>query len=293
MKKIVLAMAVIATMASCSKDTNQVDNFSDEVVRISSGIATRASGTEWKAGDKISVFTTETGQVECLYENKKHIAKSSNTSSTFDPATSGDYIFYPAKTNIDIYASYPFADATTLAAYAIDVTEQGDHTLIDLMVAKKSNILKSADAVEMTFDHKLTQIEVTLSAKENGGFSDSDLAAATVTVGGTMVTGNYNFVTDKITTSGGADDLSLAATSNVATLMVIPQTATPEFTITVADVDYCVTASKLEMEGGFTYSYAISVSKTEVEITGSKINSWNPSVQPGLEADDYEEPVTD
>ncbi len=277
-------------MASCAKENIGVESFNDNVVRLSSGIATRASGTEWAADDAISVFTTTSTLDQSFAANKKYATSDSGKSANFAPVTSDDYIHYP-ESEIDIYAIYPYAAATTATAYAIDVATQTNHPAIDLMMATKKGVEKSGDAVAMTFDHMLSQIEVTLVAAEDGGFEDSDLATVDVEIAGTKVAGNYNLTADEITLSGDAETLELETAENKATFMVIPQTATPEFIITVSDVEYKVKASEIALASGNIYAYEISVSQTSIKINGFVINDWTTNTQPDLEADDYDEPV--
>ncbi len=284
-------MLAIAAMASCSKDSTEVATFSDDLVRISSGIATRASGIEWASGDAISVFACNADESETYAENMQHTTSTAGESSTFTPATAGDYIYYPPVKDIDVYAIYPYDKDADFENYTINVTSQNDHTLIDLMYAKETSVAKSANAVAMTFDHMLSQIEVTLKAATNGGFTDTELAAVSVTVSGTKLEGNFSAKSgDVVSIPDTEADIALTTVSNVATFMVIPQTATPEFTITVSGVDYEVKASELTMASGNTYSYSISVSKTAAKITGSTINPWTSNDNGDLDASDYKVP---
>ncbi len=290
MKKSILAALALATLASCTKES---ESTAPDVISITSGITTRASGTEWESGDAIGIFATEHNTTTVVgTSNSQYTASTSGESSIFNPV---DYLYYPPTANIDILAYYPYSDATTTTAtnYDVDVyTNQENHPLIDLMTAKAKNKARSSQAIELAFDHKLSQIEVTLVAKENGGFVDSDLATAKVTIGGTIVNASYNLSTDAITfdDEATATDLTLTAASNVATFIIIPQKATPEFTITVNEVDYETTATEFEMTSGNTYAYVISVSKTTIQVTGSNINDWSSDgTSSDLEADDYNE----
>ncbi len=283
MKKIIYSVFALVALASCAKETKEVESFDDNVVRISSGIETRASGTSWSSGDAISVFAYNTGQTsdsDKIADNIKHTANSSGTSSLFTPTS---YFYYPTDgTNIDVYAIYPYAESTTLSTYSIDVSseKQSDHTLIDLMSAKVTNQEKSADPISMTFSHILAQVQVTLSAAENGGLKDDDIAAATVKLGGTIVSGNYSIASSSnnaitLTSGAVASNIEITATDKVATFMVIPQEATLVFTITVDGVNYSTSDTTFTMASSSIYAYDITVSKTAVQINGSTINAWS------------------
>lgn len=299
MKKIIFSAIALLTLASCSKETNEVESFNDDVVRLSSGIVTRASDTEWSKGDAISVFAYNTGAYDdVIASNLQHNADAKGEISTFTPNKSGDYFFYPTDgTNIDVYAIYPFAISTTLLDYSIDVTtpKQSDHTKIDLMAATATNNTKSSSAINMTFDHKLAQIVVTLTAADNGGLTSDDLAASTttVTLGGTQAVGSYNIATDDVSATGALTDIVLSTTKEESvissTFMVIPQEAvTPTFTITINGVEYSVSANKFTIESGNIYTYALSVSKTAVKIKGATINKWGTNDKGFLDASDLE-----
>ncbi len=288
MKKILLSALALLTLASCVKneDVATSDTWNGEL-RISSGIETRASGKTWDSGDAIGVFMNlTTGDYDAVGDpNTKYTTTSINTSADFTVATNFSDLFYPASGTVDIVAHYPYNGSAELATYPVNVTTQTTPKNIDFMSAKKLDVAKSSDELNLVFYHLLSQLSITLTAATGGGLTEADLKGATVTVSGTVAeaTANVGYAEGVPTatydvSAGTAVDLSLTAGDDETsvTFIVVPQTKSVTFIITLADgkTSYSTAATTLGFTSGNNHSYTLSVSNTAVEIKGATIEDW-------------------
>lgn len=298
MKNIFLAALALVALASCSKtESVEISNVWSGELRISSGIETRATETTWEADDTIGVFMSNTGTTDAVgLHNTKYSTSSTATSATFTVDADFDELYYPQSGDVDIVAHYPYNSSATLSTYPIDVEAQSDLTTIDFMSAKMVGVAKSKTALALKFYHLLSQLKVTLTPATDGGLTVSDLAAATITVSGTQTSATATLGYDSteemptatFSLSGNTVDLSLAATNSIATFIVVPQTTSLTFTITVAEVgEFYVTINNTKLTPGDEHSYAISVSRTTATIEGATINPWGSGSSESLDASDY------
>ncbi|MFR9662018.1 MAG: fimbrillin family protein, partial [Rikenellaceae bacterium] len=63
MKKIIVSALAIAAMAGCSESGESGVKIGTMAAAFSSSITTRASGTEWEAGDAIGIMATSENQL--------------------------------------------------------------------------------------------------------------------------------------------------------------------------------------------------------------------------------------
>ncbi len=300
MKKIILALAVIATVASCSKSDNveTPDNWGGEL-RITSGIATRAVDQTWDSGDAIGVYMTQTGSTtKYIGEANTHYSTTStSTSADFSVVSPDEQLYYPQSGDVDILAYYPYVSGVEVGAYPVNVLTQTPSKSIDLMIATAEEVVKSKTAIPLTFDHKLSKVVVTLTPAENSGLTIDDLKSMSVVLSGTKAEATYDLNTESIDfgeNQAAAITLPTAVVgtaSAVITSIVIPQSATPTFTFTLGGTDsYSVTASAMTFVSGSEHNYTIEITKTAAIITGSKINKWGDGAdESGLTADDLVE----
>lgn len=217
-KLLLLALAVVA-MVSCEDAEKSLLNSRE--VWFTSEITTRASGTTWEKGDNIGVFMTKdtyelTGNA--LYFN-------ANEDGAMADFSSSSPIHYPKSGSVDFIAYYPYKSGTSLTSYALDLTDQSDLDKIDLMVAIAKDKAKSIDAINLQFEHKLSNISVSIKVGE--GLDSADLVGASVQLIGTKAMANYNLTSNEIDFgSAEIQDITLNTNDNgtQANGFVIPQT---------------------------------------------------------------------
>lgn len=142
---------------------------------------------------------------------------------------------YPEK-SADFYAYYPYREEFT-AGSSFTFTVQSDqsagrnYTNSDLMSAVRQNVAPTADAVELTFSHRLTRLDIELMPGE--GFAAADeLKGATVTAKNVKSSCLFNLSDGSVSEAGTPADLTPRGNGAKVTgeaiepmqLIVVPQT---------------------------------------------------------------------
>ena len=217
-----LAMAALATavFASCSSedDLAQSNYPMDNVVRIMTsvdGMNTRASYGNSTA--KLSSFgfcINNAGSDKYTYDNIKVTQENGN----WNPAT--QMLWQNSTTAVDILAYAPYQETTEYASgkgkvfgktdYAFSVKEDQSNAedySSDLIVYKKTGFkpgteLNTSKAVEVTFTHLLSQLNLTIELRDQfNQDEEKPVTSATVTdvkVDGTLIRSKVNFAADPI-----------------------------------------------------------------------------------------------
>lgn len=284
MKRLVISALAIAAMASCSKADSEMDIINENELRITSSITTRASGDDWATEDKIGIYMSKTdGDFGELGANRLYTTTAGNgVFSSTDP------LFYPTSGTVDLLAYYPYDADTSFdpTKYSVDVSseKQKDLPKIDLMKATESELDKDDKSVELTFNHKLSNIVIEI--ENSTGFTKDDLKKVTVTLSGTKALASYDLTkvdSEAITFALATQpaDIIIPTTNDgtKAEAIVIPQTlsgATLKFTFE-GDDDNVYSANILTAAYtiGNTYSYTAKIQKTSVTLSAASITPWN------------------
>ena len=217
-----LAMAALATavFASCSNDEDlaQSNYPMDNVVRIMTsvdGMNTRAS--YGNSTDKLNSFgfcINNAGSDKYTYDNVKVTKEGSN----WIPAT--QMLWQNSTTAVDILAYAPYQETTEDATGKVKVFGKTDYAFSvkedqsnaedyssDLIVYKKTGFkpgteLNTSKAVEVTFTHLLSQLNLTIELRDQFNQDEKKpVTSATVTdvkVDGTFIRSKVNFAADPI-----------------------------------------------------------------------------------------------
>lgn len=328
-QKFLMTMAA-ATMilAGCSNDENEtIDNWNGEI-RLTSGVTvqTRAMyglDEKIKDGREVHVWVDD----HAATPDKKQLY--SNNSLTVDNrgALNGTAMYYPQTgANVDIYAIHTndgaisgedFPKTAITHAVAIDQSDAGKYAPCDLLYAIKKDQSRQADAVELTFHHLLSKVEVALKA--GSGLQASDLSGATVTIENTKLKADFtptkdadinNSDAETARVAGGklvkpTDTNNDAAPITIATTVttndfgegtdygeaiVVPQTVTQnatfiKVTLTTGGVlTYKIDdALGLTLESGKKYIFKITVNLSSLSVS-SIVASWGTGSEKAGEA---------
>ena len=217
-----LAMAALATavFASCSSedDLAQSNYPMDNVVRIMTsvdGMNTRAS--YGNSTDKLNSFgfcINNAGNTKYTYDNIKVTKEGSN----WIPAT--QMLWQNSTTAVDILAYAPYQETTEDASGKVKVFGKTDYAFSvkedqsnaedyssDLIVYKQTGFkpgteLNTSKAVEVTFTHLLSQLNLTIELRDQfNQDEEKPVTSATVTdvkVDGTLIRSKVNFAADPI-----------------------------------------------------------------------------------------------
>lgn len=218
----ILTMAALATavFASCSSedDLAQSNYPMDNVVRITTsvdGMNTRAS--YGNSTDKLRSFgfcINNAGNTKYTYDNIKVTKEGSN----WIPAD--QMLWQNSTTAVDILAYAPYQETTEDASGKVNVFGKTDYAFSvkedqsnaedyssDLIVYKQTGFkpgteLNTSKAVEVTFTHLLSQLNLTIELRDQfNQDEEKPVTAATVTdvkVDGTLIRSKVNFTADPI-----------------------------------------------------------------------------------------------
>lgn len=217
-----LAMAALATavFASCSSEDELAQNNypMDNVVRIMTsveGMNTRAS--YGNSTDKLSSFgfcIKNANSETYTYDNVKVTKEGSN----WKPAT--QMLWQNSTAAVDILAYAPYQETTEDASGKVKVFGKTDYAFSvkedqsnaedyssDLIVYKQTGFkpgteLNTSKAVEVTFTHLLSQLNLTIELRDQFNQDEKKtVTSATVTdvkVDGTIISSKVNFAADPI-----------------------------------------------------------------------------------------------
>ena len=218
----ILTMAALATavFASCSNDEDlaQSNYPMDNVVRIMTsvdGMNTRAS--YGNSTDKLKSFgfcIKNANSEKYTYDNIKVTKEGSN----WIPAT--QMLWQNSTTAVDILAYAPYQETTEDASGKVKVFGKTDYAFSvkedqsnaedyssDLIVYKQTGFkpgteLNTSKAVEVTFTHLLSQLNLTIELRDQfNQDEEKPVTSATVTdvkVDGTLIRSKVNFTADPI-----------------------------------------------------------------------------------------------
>lgn len=168
-----IAIVVLLSISSCTKDHPYTSDISKEInVRGSidgvanSGVKTRASDASWEDGDQIGVFMrrTETDLSSALAVN---VPYTTDGSDSFTPVSSG--ILLPFQNEmVSFIAYYPYTASLDGLNYSIDVSDQSNLADIDLMYAYNEEGINSTTDVNLTFVHQLSKIDLSITMMAGG-----------------------------------------------------------------------------------------------------------------------------
>lgn len=292
MKKLILAFAAIAAMASCSKETETIESpaVGDQAASFFSQISSRVvADTLWSEGDQIGVYQILTGNTDLAnyasYSNVSYTSTAADSSevAAFEVTTAGKDIYFPLneETQVDFYAYYPYsASSGSGGIYSLSIQAQ-DRSSIDLLVAStKGCSAVSSTEVGFEFSHALSKLQINLIA--GSGIESSDLADMRITVSGMPTRASYNLATNEITGQTSKQDMSFAEIVNGESydVMLIPGTVelNSYITLTFKNNDKAVIDTDFEnvvLEAGKVFVFDVTIEKVDSELTTGTINGWS------------------
>lgn len=129
--------------------------------------------TEWVIGDEVGIFAVKSGNALAVANNYIHNVKLSYDGTSW----TGDLYWPNTGENYDFYAYYPYNDNggtpesldPTNIAFGVetDQSTESDYNQSDLLLASETNVTKSSTAVNLTFSHALSLVQVEISREVN------------------------------------------------------------------------------------------------------------------------------
>ncbi|MCC8034363.1 MAG: fimbrillin family protein [Rikenellaceae bacterium] len=292
-KTIAAAGAVaVAALTGCSVNDPISEAQKARAVQFTAGIdkattvqPTRAADTDWAAGDAVGIFMVEHGTTNIVdgAGNKEYVTTSGD--GAFTAASALDEMYYPSG-SVDFIAYYPYAASATLGNINVKIGDQKNQPTFDLLYSDAKNKSKSETPVNLIFDHQLSKLVMNVKAGE--GLSDGDLTGMTVTIKGMNTQTTFDLSTGALGAPGTpAEIIPRTLTDGIKyDAIILPSAAISEgdysvdFTINPNTADNETftwnMAAGTDFAAGNEYTYAVTLSRTEVTATG-EITPWNTS----------------
>ena len=281
----VLGMLLLFTRA-CSKTDIPQGNDESVAVAFYSAISevtrndpplTRASGTDWDAGDHIGIYAVPTGKTweEASFINVDYVNSTGGAEGIFQAADAEKAVMLPGNgSKLDFVAYYPYsATAENDFNVTVDITDQTVPSRIDVLYAKAEGKDKTTPEIPLIFDHKLAQLVLSFSA------ADVVLEGMKVTLNNVTTNGwldltdgvvrpgtDIGEITPVVTTDAMADTAT-------ATAFLLPGQQMTDVTIAIALAD----GKKYEWKpvednvlvGGYSHTYTFTLTPGGIASEGS------------------------
>ena len=285
MKTRFFALAALAlALAACNNDGENLSTDDPVVVKFTAGIyeatSTRANGTTWDAGDRISI--TDIGT---RYDNVPYILKNGKFEAD-------GTVIYIADTKPHTFrAYYPYNAAGGILAATTNATAQQNQPAIDFLFAsgapgdKVNPVVSFTDKTDKggadnSFHHRMSQITLTFEAGDGVDFSV--VKPERYTLDGLLLTGTFNTADGIATADNGAQtgELAMNLADGVLTSSIIlfPQTvASLPLVVNYKSQEYHATLTVPEgaLQAGNNYTYTVKVRNKVLEVSEATIAKWN------------------
>lgn len=276
--------AAAMTLVACNGEGEEKVIGGSAALQVTSGIETRASGSQWTAGDAIGIYSLDGQAAE--YENRQYRTATGGMQGTFAPADESQTVYFPMNGDTrGIIAYYPYSESVAEGVYAVNVSDQSDLEAIDLMTsALVSGKHKDDPKVALTFSHKLSGIAVRFQPGD--GLTAADLEGLTLTLTGQTVSGTIDVTADGssvIPSSGAASEIALKVTADGTSAegIVLPASSTEGMSLVIRlpghDALFTWAIANAEksqsFEEGKKYAYTITINRIGVDVT-AEITDW-------------------
>ena len=290
MKTILLATLAVLSVISCSKMQEGIDEQSDQMQFFVEYPSTKATATNFEAGDAMGVFVTQ-------YEN--NVAPplqisgnyANNICSTFD---GNKWInspsIYWAEGKFDVFAYYPYAKPASVDEYffnvvldqSIEETQEAlsGYEASDFMWAKAAGVSKM-DVVPLKFSHKLSKVVVNL--KKGDEYSGDIPSEAIVRIHSTVPSAIIDLATGIVTKNSYESAKSITAkkvSDGIYSAIIVPQrleNKLPLIEVISYGVSYLI-ESKFVFRSGVQHTINVTLNnnpdKVRIEIGGEVIDGW-------------------
>lgn len=279
--KYILITAAILMTACNNSDEPATPGDNAVIVTANIGdVASRAAGALWGSGDAIGISTTSTGKTQ--YANMKYSTTGNGDFTHAGGKATG--IFFQSMDPVTFSAYYPFNGTEGTAAGIIscstaDQTRQAD---FDFLFANNGTASRTAPELSLSFSHRMTRLVLNFQTDTESGFSASEVAGGSFSIGGLKLSGTFNTANGTAAATGPTSESwtinALPTTiSDVSTysLIFFPQTATSlSVTANIAGEEYGCTVTPA-LNAGTSYIYNITVKKTGLTVGDCTITDWN------------------
>lgn len=272
LNNILLLMLTIA-MWSCSSDlVLETELLSDTPIRLEAGYDFSATRTvtdrqnrAFEQGESVNVYI-KTSESAKTVGRLPIVCEASNPVNYVNTLTPDYQTYYPANTNVDIYAVYPSNIDAKGSTVSFEVANsQNDNTYManDLMYASISNQPRTEQPVRLQFSHKMTKFIVNVTLEEELTLTSINLI-------------NFKRTAVLTTSTGVLGSLSNPgpiAIENHGAAMVPPQDIDGQFLAVETNLGTAYFSTTKTFEAGKEYVVSITVGRVNLGLTAN-ITDW-------------------
>lgn len=301
-----IMMAAAFLLAGCEKENeNTVDNqpVKARITSTIDGMATRAAGTAWAAGDRIGIYALNAAG-SMIRTNATYVTTAGDGVFT----AGGEEFYFYDKGNVVFSAYYPFegTDGTLPGASGnisktITAADQTPDTQpkIDYLYAGRTTASSAHPNVQFSFDHCMSRIVLKFLPGDGiTTLDDIEYTLDGILPEGTFDTGNGSAIADAATS---AVPLTMTVPGNAAAeltsaLIFFPQQSDDDktLTLTMRGTEYTATfkfkenaEGVRELAAGHTYTYNVKINNTTMTISPATIADWGDGGSENIDSTPY------
>ena len=288
-----LLISACTAFTACNDDAEDSPVLASNKLNITVGLQQpqgRAiiTGTTLPESSSIGVLLDDGEAISYdAYNNIKFTAATENSKQVWNPAS--DIVLDETKGTL--YAYYPYAAGTNLAAIPVETASQTDY----LYAQPVANVSEKNASVAVTMKHMLANVNVTVNKGTYVG--TGNISKISIQSDGIATAGTFNAAqaTPAFTATTGAGDaveqtVTTTLGGTATDIMVVP-TGTAKaitFMVRVDDVDYTVTSSEVTLESGNSYNYTLSLNSTFMTVSEVAVTQWNNMPKESLSLEKFD-----
>ena len=256
----------------------------------------RTSYTQFDSGEIVWLWANKTDDTE--YINAWKLTAQSGGSLIGSPQ------YWPSDgSKLNVYALHGNFENSTITegspswsslsslTHTVETDQSSDEKkrLSDLLYSQTSSaVAPNSGSVQLTFDHVLSKICITLKKADGSGIEDANLNNATVEVSGINTEVTYDATNNRVTNSGTASTITLGQETSGSTTYeaIVPSNMTvnnPHVTITLNDFPAsgktrtfsCTLMSSVTFAKGKKYTFTLTL-HNEIVVSSPAVSPWTP-----------------
>lgn len=274
------AVSFAAAMVACSSDSVDTEGVTPSTptetktsLNLKGYISTMTQITKVNASgfensDKVGVYVVTDGSLKNSGNYVDNKAFTYSTGGALTPPSGSEVYWATSNSRLGVFAYYPYANSvSSVSAYPFSVSsDQSSEDALyesDFLWVSASNIAPQKEAVNLSFGHKLSKVNVALVA--GNGFETAALTSAqkTFTITGVAVDGTIDLSTGVATAGSEKEEVTPLYNGELGySAIVYPQTTQVTFKVVVDGSTYVYTA-EATFNAGYQYNYTLTLSKPD------------------------------
>ncbi|MBQ6580672.1 MAG: fimbrillin family protein [Alistipes sp.] len=287
-----VALAFVVSMQGCGSSPSVEPEIPDTPTQsavqlhLTGNIAaitpsTRVNADGFVANDKVGVYVAATNTLASsgnMLNNEAFTYSSGNLT-----APAGKEVYWGTEeTRLNVWAYYPYIESVeNNAAYPFVVhanqVRESNFYNSDFITARATNLAPQTTPVNLTFNHSLSRINVTLTAGE--GITNDELAAAekNLYISGMVTSGTIDLATGVATADATKSDIMpYVVDGRSYSAIVYPRQGSVTFRLEMNGEVFTYTTD-VDFAAAKQYEYTLSINVSEPQqmtLTTTTINPW-------------------